>query len=116
MYVNIPCKHTYLCINTDNYIYTYQYTYIHNHISNPIDTVLYTINIKKQMYTYTNEYEYKECAINLLHVMFAYGHCKATLGFLSAFIHGQGTYFDSGITESPAHRKGIEQRCIQGYE
>jgi hypothetical protein len=35
-----------------------------------------------------------------LHVISAYGHCKATVGFLSAFIYGQDrTFSDSGITE-----------------
>jgi hypothetical protein len=32
---------------------------------------------------------YKECAINPLHVISAYGYCKATLAFLSSFINGQ---------------------------
>jgi len=39
---------------------------------------------------------YKECAINPLHIISAFGHCKASLLFLSAFIHGQDrTIFDS---------------------
>jgi hypothetical protein len=38
----------------------------------------------------------RECAINPLHVISAYGHCKATLGLLSALIHGQDQIiFDS---------------------